>query len=303
MSYSGSGWKKGGVLEAFYGGYQALGGYTGGAVGGASDLSERTGTGFHSAAKRALIKDFQQILLKLGMDEFKGVDDIDEVLRLMRKRVPDPRKGKGNGLSWGKDKQGQVAVCKTLAAAINDRAPGLINIKVSPDDLCRQISEVVYDLFGGLSAELLTSRTNLEKAVKNLRSLKKFLDDNFKLIESKISADKDSTLGSETSAARGLHHDLLEEVDRHLAKLQMMIDTVVQPSELELAKLERDNEEFSTLVKKIDKDFGTREAGRKISYTLTGFVWLLRLLALSTRRFKSSDFPSRSTAMPRSSRI
>jgi hypothetical protein len=272
MSYSGSGWKKGGALEAFYGGYQTLGGYTGGAVGGAADLSERTGTGFHSAAKRALIKDFQHILLKLGMDEFKGVEDIDEVLRLMRKRVPDPRKGKGNGLSWGKDKQGQVAVCKTLAAAINDRAPGLINLKSSPDDLCRQISEVVYDLFGGLSAELLTSRNNLERAVKNLRSLKKFLDDNFKLIENKIAADKDSTLGSETSAARGLHHDLLEEVDRHLAKLQMMLDTVVQPSELELAELERDSEEFSTLVKKINKDFGTREAGRKISYTLTGFV-------------------------------
>jgi hypothetical protein len=272
MMHSRSGRKKGGALEAFYDGYQTIGGISGGVEGGAADLSDRTGTGFHSSAKRALIKDFQHILLKLGMEEFKGVEDLDEVLKLMRKRVPDPRKGKGNGLSWGKDKQGQVAVCKTLAAAINERAPGLIDIKASPDDLCRQISEVVYDLFGGLSAELLTSRTNLEKAIKNLRHLKKFLDDNFKMIEQKLNADRDSTLGPETSTARSLHHDLLEEVDRDLAKLQMMIDTVVQPSQLELAELERDSEEFRTLVKKINKDFGTREAGRKISYTLTGFV-------------------------------
>ena len=272
MSHSASGRKKGGVLEAFYGGYQALGGYTGGSDRKASDLGEHTGTGFHSAAKRALIKDFQHILVKLGMEEFKGVEDIDEVLRLMRKKVPDPRKGKGNGLSWGKDKQGQVAVCKTLAAAINDGAMGLIDMNAAPDVLCRQVSEVVYELFGGLSAELLTSRDNLEKALKNLRHLKKFLDDNFKAIEGKISADTDSTLSAETSAARQLHHSLLEEVDRHLGKLQMMIDTVVQPSELELAELERDNEEFAVMIKKINKDFGTREAGRKISYTLTGFV-------------------------------
>jgi hypothetical protein len=271
MSYSGSGRKQGGALEAFYGGYAALGGYTGGADK-PSVLGPHTGTGFHSAAKKHLIKDLAHILSRLGMEQFKGVEDVDEILKLMRSEVPDPRKGKGNKKSWGKDKASQVKVCKTIAAAINERAPGLVDVKANPDELCSQISEVVTDLFGGLSAELLQSRENLEKALKNLRTLKKFLEDNFKTIEGKIQADQDSTVKAETSAARSLHHDLLEEVDRHLAKLQLMIDTVVQPSELELAELERDNEEFRHLIKKINKDFGTREAGRKVSYTLSGFV-------------------------------
>src|SRR5271154_2592708 len=160
--------QKDSVMGAFYGGYQALGGIVGG--GDRVDLKDYDKS-LMSAAKKQMIRDLAYVLGKhLGIKELQGEHDVDTLIKLMRKHVPDPRP-KGNKLIWSKDKQSQIDACNVLAKAINDRMGNIINPKAGPEEKCFQTAEVVHALFGGISVEFAVNREQIERSLSNLRTL------------------------------------------------------------------------------------------------------------------------------------
>ena len=257
-------------LNQFYGAYEEVVGMPHTSVMGGVESKKEYPASFMSAAKKRLIKDLAKVMADhLGVKELKGESDVNTLIELMKKHVPNPHPTKGNKMTWAKDKDAQVQACKVLGQAINERMGDIINLNASPDVLCSQISEVMHTLFIGFSGELSLNHADLERSLKNLRTLKQFLENTFKSIQGKIESDQDSSIAADTSVAREAHQEVINEVDRQLAMLQLALNAL-EPAQKDLLELLNDSKEYKGLIKKIDKDVGTREFGRKIAYLLSG---------------------------------
>jgi hypothetical protein len=189
-------------------------------LGGLAD-TEKYASSAMSTAKQQLIKDIASDLaekIKVPKLNPKG-KSLDEVIAELKMHVPDPRKGKGNKKIWSEKEGNQVAACKIMAEVINHRMnEEVINPKGKPGDICEEVAEVMHSLLTGMHAEFVGVRKDVERILKNINLLMTMLDRQHAALESKIAADKESNVRSETAVLREAHKDVVEELNRHVAE-------------------------------------------------------------------------------------
>lgn len=251
--------------KQFYGGLDRN--YAGEGFTGAKDTKDY-GAGIMSNAKRVMIRDIADILgSKMGIKELRQTKDVDELIKLMKQYVPDPRRD-GNGITFSGDKQKQIKACEVLVGAIKEKF-GLDITATTPEGICAEVSGVVYSLFSNMSSELLVTRKDLENNISNLETMKSFLDLQYGKIEEAIISDNDSSIGAETKMLRDVRKDINDEYKRQMQMLKNMLD-LLQVKTMNLNEVMEEGKQFKYLVQKIRMYPGTKEFGRKLSYTLSG---------------------------------
>lgn len=241
-------------------------------VGGLEDISKLLPP--LSSARKSLIKDIAVTMgdkLKIpGLSNIKD-KNIDEVIDLLRKHVPDPRKGKGNDKVWSDKESNQVKACKIIAEIINEKfGKDIVDLNAKPEEICDSVSELVYSLFTGIHGEFVVVKKDVERILKNIRVLEEFMERGYNLMVSKINAEKDSNLGTETALIQDAHRDAMLELGKQRTMLENMLNTVIKPSEKDLDELLKESTELKNLVKKIKQYPGTSKFAEKLSYLMSG---------------------------------
>jgi hypothetical protein len=236
--------------------------------------------GTHSAAlmskaKQELIKIIASELASgLGIPKVspKG-KSIDQIIDDLIKFLPDPRKVKGNKLTWSASEEKQVRACRAIAEIFNKHVGHeVISLKEPTGKICEKAIEMIFALFGGFHAEFSRVRIDVERILKNIDALQQILEMNFNLIDGKVaSATEDSVIGTETAVLRDFHREVLEEARRQSTLLKEMLDVVIKPADLDLLKAKEDLGDLKSLVNKIRAYPGTKPFGAKVSYLISGF--------------------------------
>lgn len=258
-------YKKYGLINKIEGGHECV-------VGGLADMDKYIGSNI-SSAKKELIKNIAGDMYdKLKIQGLNPKDkSIDQIVDALKEFIPDPRVGKGNRKIWSDKESNQVKACKIIGEIINNRFNSeVVDVNTSTEELCENISELVYSLFVGLHTEFLVVKKDVERILKNIKTLEKFMEVNHNTLVSKINNDKESSIGVETSALQEAHKDAVIELHKQQSMLENMLNVVIKPSESDMEALLKESNEFKTLVKKIKQSPGTSKFGEKVSYLMSG---------------------------------
>jgi len=249
-------------------------------IGGLDDIKDYANT-VMSKAKEKLIRDIARDMKTKFKVEGKGATKIDinpdtdlkTLIAQLKKAIPDPNT---NGRVWSSKLGTQKSACKQMAKIINDRygfahGSGMINENGDPEEICEQVSEVMYTLFVGMHGEFLNVREDALRMAKNLHLLQDILERNFRHLETKMKNSDDSeNVMAETKLAREGHQMVMDEVKRQQAMLNNTLNVVITPEDKDIAKLLKQSKDFKHLVKKIKAMPGTGKFGEKVAFVLSG---------------------------------
>jgi hypothetical protein len=228
-----------------------------------------------SSTNRKLIKDIARCFASdLGLPGLKpGSKTLDEIITGLKKYVPDPRGGKGNGSTFSPKKDVQIRSCKALGRCIN-KAMGskMVDLDAPAGEICDQVSEMMYTLFTDIQSEFVGVRDDVKRIIKNLKVVNKFMDMNYKALLKKIAAKSKtgSLAATETAILRQAHKDINSESKRQLKLLENVLSVSVAPADKKLEALLKDARDFKQLVRKLKMVPGTAKFGEKFSYVLSG---------------------------------
>lgn len=259
-----------GAAEHFNGGDGKLGGGKM-TVGGLDDL-KGYGSGIISKAKEKLIRN----IAKAAKDKLKisGITpdavDINVVVGQFVKLFPDPRPGKGNSLSFGKNKRIHENVCKVMAEVINKEfGSTVIDVRADSAEMCEATSEIMNTLFVGMHGEFISVRDDIRKSLANIETLRMYLEQIHTALGNKLAASDDTEIKSAAAGIRELQRAVLLELNRQIKLLENMLN-IVAPAEKSLNELLQKQKDLKTLVSKIKAGPGEGKFGEKVSYMLSG---------------------------------
>lgn len=237
-----------------------------------------------SASKVKLIRDIAREMKKTFKVEGTGaarvaIDpeaDIDTLISQLNKAIPSPST---NGRSWSSKLGKQTATCRQLARIINNRfgyskGTGIINVDGTAEEICEQVSEIMRSLFTGMHTEFLMVRNDAERLLRNIKVLDTALKRNFDAINSKLAAagasDANEDVAGATKILRDTHAMIMAERERQELMLGNMLNIVVEPHEVDMAKILKSSRDYKGLVRGIKAIPGTRKFGEKVAYALSG---------------------------------
>ncbi len=251
--------------------YQSVG-ITGGSencvIGGLVDIEKYLAPPLDNAKKNLIIDiaaEMSKSLFDKDLDP-KG-KTISEIIERIKKVVPDPRSG---GKTFTSKSETQVKACKIIADILNSKYGDVIDPKRKPEEICEEVSELVYSLFTGIHQEFLTVKKDVERLLKNMKVVEQVLERTYNLMIEKISSDKESSLSSETASIQEVHKDAMTELHRQQKLLENMLNLSLKSSEGDLDVLLKENTDLKQLVKKIKQIPGTPKFGEKLAYVTAG---------------------------------
>ena len=280
------------------GGSAALGGTC---IGGYDALADY-GNSLYSKAKEDLIRniarDVFRALRSPSADKVTGAK-ISEVVEQLSKLVPDPRKGKNFNAEFVKSSGKQAEVCKALGASINSNyGARIINVDADANEICRQVSEVMYSLFTGLHSEFMSVAGDVQRILKNMDTVSTALEAAYKKQKEYVNASGDEATRRQSENTDALYDEIKKEAQRQRVMLQNLFNVVVLPSTKELVNSLEENQDFAGLVSSLKAQTGTREFSDKLSMLLSGISSVarnaelinkaLKKLGMSTSEFKAS---------------
>jgi hypothetical protein len=280
------------------GGSAALGGTC---IGGYDALADY-GNSLYSKAKEDLIRNIARDVfraLKSSSAEKVTGAKISEVVEQLSKLVPDPRKGKNFNAEFAKSAGKQTEVCKALGASINSNyGARIINVDADPNEICRQVSEVMYSLFTGLHSEFMSVAGDVQRILKNMDTVSTALEAAYKKQKEYVNASGDEATKRQSENTDALYDEIKKEAQRQRVMLQNLFNVVVLPSTKELVNSLEENQDFAGLVSSLKAQTGTREFSDKLSMLLSGISSVarnaelinkaLKKLGMSTSEFKAS---------------
>lgn len=229
---------------------------------GVSDLDGYEG-GAISKTKQQIIRNIAEVMGdKLGIPGLKNSKnkDINEIIKLLSKHVPDPREG----ARWVANKNKQVNACILIAKEINKNIGEVIDVKADSSVICSQVSDTMYSLMSKMSDELITSKKDIMQIIKNLKILKPILERNFDKVKKGVSKENKATV----ALLEKVHEASLKEYARNLAHLEHMVDSLQKYSESDIKAYLEEAKDFKKLGKHIRDAPGSIAHGRKIAYML-----------------------------------
>lgn len=257
-------------LEAFY----RLHGHPDatGVIGAGEDgflSADKYGAGVKSRAKREMIKKIAaEMAEKLKLTDLDPKNKtVDQIVEQLRKVIPDPREGKGNGKSWSAASAG--VACRKIGEILNKSyGVTVVDPNASEHEICEQVAEVMNSLLTDLTEEVSGMRSDINRAVKNMETVLHFLNRIYNTIVDKIASDKDSNLAGQTAALRSIYEEVKKELERQMVLLKNMIG-VLDPSAEKLDLLTQHSGEFKHLIRKIKGMPGSTEFGKKVALALS----------------------------------
>jgi hypothetical protein len=234
---------------------------------------EGYGKSIMSSAKQHLIKEIAADMaekLKIPNLSPRG-KTAEEIVEQLKKYVPDPRTGKGNGKTWSDKEASQIKACETMAKIINEHmGTRVIDLRAKPGEICEQVSEIMHSLMSDLHAEFAGVRSDVHRALKNIEVVAEMLRRGTTAVNNRISRETESTIASETATVREAQRDSLVELERQLKMLEGFLGEVINPAEIELDKALKESHDFRNLVKKIKQHPGTGKFAEKVAFALSG---------------------------------
>ncbi|MEM3062023.1 MAG: hypothetical protein QW303_00565, partial [Nitrososphaerota archaeon] len=221
-----------------------------------------------STAKQEFIKKIAADMaeqLKLSELDPRG-KRIEDVIAKMREILPDPRPGKGNGKTWS-EKSAPIA-CKKIADILNKNYGAVLIPKdVEDKEICEQVHDLMKSLLDGLTAEIGSVRSEIHQIMKNIDTIVRFLDRIHSVIKGKLVSIEEGAAAQETAILWKVHDEVGKELNRQLALLQNMLDTVVKPVDKDLDVLLQNMDEFKQLFKKMSSP-EMDKLGRRVALSL-----------------------------------
>ena len=289
-----------GALDKPIRGGSVKGGY-GTCIGGYDALADY-GNSLYSKAKEELIRNIARDVfraLKSSSADKVATAKISEVVEQLSKLVPDPRKGKNFNAEFAKSAGKQTEVCKALGSAINSNyGARIINVEAEPNEICRQVAEVMYSLFTGLHSEFMSVAGDITRILKNMDTVNDALEAAYKKQKEYAMASGDETTRQQAENTDALYDEIKKEAQRQRAMMQNLFNIVIVPSTRDLVNSLEENQDFAGLVSSLKLQTGTREFSDKLSMLLSGISSVarnaelinkaLKKLGMSTAEFKAS---------------
>ena len=280
----------GGNNSNYYGGLMtsiATGGrygtITGGGykTGGNYKSLENYANGIFSTAKEKLIRSIAKDVCKTLKVPASFADSapIGQVVSKFASIVPDPR----NNKKIKANSKMHSEICKTMAKAINKTYKAdIINENDSTENICQNVSELLYTLFTGLHSEFLTVGADISRIMSNLNILQSYIDG----LNTKLIKDLEGVSSTESTMLKDAYKALSSEIKRQHSYLANLSSGVVDPTKKSLIDLVEKNKEFKGLVKDLSLSMGTREFSDKLSYMLNGTYNVSQSAALVDKALK-----------------
>ncbi len=239
----------------------------GGISGGYAGLKAYAGS-THSSSNEKLIRGIAEDAAgALGMSTKFASGPLENVIRELKKRVPDPSSDK-----WIQgDATKHEKICAKMANLINKRYDSqMIDTNASPQEICHGVAETIYLLAAGLKGEFGSVKNDVDKNLKNLKLLKTFvakargqLDKLSKSTGSKV--DK-----KEVSQVETFYQKIDKEIDRQMTILTDVLGATVEPVTADLEKLLDETHNLKKLMKEIKLSVGSDDFSRSLSFILRG---------------------------------
>jgi hypothetical protein len=226
---------------------------------------ENYANGIFSTAKEKLIRSIAKDVCKTLKVPASFATDapIGQVVSKFASVVPDPR----NNKKIKANSKMHAEICKTMATAINKTYKAdIINENDSNENICQNVSELLYTLFTGLHSEFLTVGADISRIMSNLNILQLYIDG----LNTKLIKDLEGVSSTESTMLKDAYKALSSEIKRQHSYLANLSSGVVDPTKKSLIDLVEQNKEFKGLVKDLSLSMGTRDFSDKLSYMLNG---------------------------------
>ncbi len=234
-----------------------------------------------SSQRAEFVRHVAGIFVKeLGLRGINPDSSLSELVTAMRSNVPDPRNPEqgGNRKVYRTDDESRKRAVRALSKAVNGAMSKMgqspaVDEKASESEQIDVVMEKVGAAMPGIVEEFQMVHAPVKKAMKNLRKLQHWLDQNYNLLENKMAqadASGDSTLAAETGLIRSVHKELSEEIKRNLDMLEQLVTGTIDKVDTKVSLLSKENEEFKRLVRNIKAHAPGIKQAAKISYAMAG---------------------------------
>lgn len=220
-----------------------------------------------SKAKEAVLKSIIDTLKSLGI--ISGDQDMDDVVKTIKDKLPNPRKGK----TFSSDAHEQAEICKKIAIAINkgikgvygDGVKDIIDVNGPPEYVCSTVVDIIHSFSSGLHLEFLTVYKAVTKILKELAEAKEVLKNSADVL---INMEPDD----EQQINRERFLEIYKKAERELElKLQMLngyLNANLLPSSEEL-KMALESEKGGREFVETYSIPGTEEFGDSIAFVIS----------------------------------
>jgi len=244
--------------------YKNVAGVTGG--GGVRNYSQSPVSGANEKLVRGIAKALKEDLKISGVNP--TASNLSDVCESIMKNLPI----KSNGKAIKADAKAHKELARKLANSINNvYGSKVLDADADPEVLPTQVVELLESLCAGLGGEYAAVSGEVKRVTKNLMQLRVLLDRSHENLMNKINSSDDEGLKAEAVMVNRVHQLLVEEVNRQLAILQNLMKTVIDVSDLDLAKILEENGEIRNgIVKRLDGGPGSAKYSHALMAALQG---------------------------------
>ena len=255
---------------------------------GAADLQDYESS-IYSKGKEKLIRDIARDTYAMLKGKAGGIDfdksPIEKVVDALSKLLPNPKR-KGTGIVA--NTKAHTDLTAALTAAINSTYKSQLIDPASDVTLqLNKAAEIIHSLVRDINTEFMTVAGDIERSVRNLKTLREYLRATHDRIMEIVGRSGDSTIQQESSSVDAFYQQLLGEVDRQLTILANTVSGTIGPTRESLIALLEDNDDFKGFVEKIKVSVGTTEFGSQLGYLLAGVDVLAQVSARVNKALKA----------------
>ncbi len=236
-------------------------------TGGADAMAEEYDASVASKSKKEMIRRLAAGISKVLGATAPGPDaSVEALLKHLVKITPNPRKGTRITANVAK----QSKLCRDMADVVNKVYGKVVDVQLSPDEICNQVAELVESLSIGFRKEFTAVSASIERSLQNLKELKSLLTRSYGKLHESAMSSTDGSLKLKVDGIKRIHDFIMAEVERQLAVLSNLTNTQLRGTERDVAMLLAQNEDFKGLVQNIKSAVGTSQWGEKLGYWLSG---------------------------------
>ncbi len=225
-----------------------------------------------SRQKETMIRKIAQTLNgELGI-KVDANADVDTIVKELSNKLPNPRPKNGKATTINASSDKLSFVCKKLAKIINENyGSEVIDMNSSDDFICNKSMEVIHSLLSGLHTEFLSVAKDVKRIVKNILTLRTWLDENWKVVQNTMANETDERVKLKFEKIKNIHGILENELSRQLILLQNLMQFTLQPVDDDIIDVLKSNKDFKNVVDEIKKENGPEEFTEKVALVLRGF--------------------------------
>jgi hypothetical protein len=222
--------------------------------------------------KEEIIRKLARALKDVGLD-VNPDDDLDKIVKDMKKNIPNPSKGR----TFAADAESHEKICKSVAEVLNSQfspnakknSQKFIDTNMSATEICRQVGEWVHTFNIGVNTEFLAVYASVQHALRNIIVLDAIMDQAFANIEKKIGQHHDTTLSADTKVFRELYEKAKQSSAQQKELLKNILNINMPPAFKELELVMAEESDQRAVIKKMGLKPGSAGFSDKLAFTIS----------------------------------